>query len=327
MTNSEGNQRSKERKKKRNQANHTSRKRDNCVSKSILVFSQNVRGLCEGKKDFWIRPIRGELTNVKLDFIIELMKRLEIHIYLIQETWLENDWTVTYDSYTIFHHNVPKKAHQRTGVAIILSPLFSKYWKDAGSQEPITINRNDFDGRFIGIKVFLPNLNRKGSIDRKNPKKVVIASVYHPWNEDYEEFNNQLDSALANDVPHGYEIIIGGDINAQIGVCDCDELNDVLGPFGIETRNEKGRDVIQTYQCNNLRFMNACFEHKNNYFTHESNNRERTRSVIDIIAVSRSLAHLVTDCKVVDNGIHSDHSAISMTWNLQSNKPAFNNKL
>jgi hypothetical protein len=129
---------------------------------------------------------------VKLDFIIELMKRLEIHTYLIQETWLENDWTVSYDGYTIFHHNVAKKGHRRTGVAIILSPLFTNYWKDAGSQKPIVINRNDFDGRFIAVKLHLPKLNHKSKLDRQNPRKVIIASVYHPWNEDYEEFNNEL---------------------------------------------------------------------------------------------------------------------------------------
>ncbi len=133
--NAASNRRSKERKKKRNQADTKSRKTDNCVTKSILMYSQNVHGLCESKKDFWIRPIKGELTNVKLDFIIELMKRLEIHIYLIQETLLENDWTASYDGYTIFHHNDTKKEHRRTGVAIILSPLFTNYWKDAGSQK------------------------------------------------------------------------------------------------------------------------------------------------------------------------------------------------
>jgi hypothetical protein len=73
--------------------------------------------------------------------------------------------------------------------------------------------------------------------------------------------------------------------------------------------------------------MNTCFEHKDNYFTHESCNREKTCSTIDIIAVSPSFAPSVTDCKVVNNGVHSNHSAISMTWILQTNKPAFNNAL
>jgi hypothetical protein len=73
--------------------------------------------------------------------------------------------------------------------------------------------------------------------------------------------------------------------------------------------------------------MNTCFEHKDNYFTHESCNREKTCSTIDIIAVSPFFAPTVTDCKVVNNGVHSNHSAISMTWILQTNKPAFDNAL
>jgi hypothetical protein len=74
----------------------------------------------------------------------------------------------------------------------LLSFFFTNYWKDAGSQKPIVINRNDFDGRFIAVKLHLPKLNHKSKLDRQNPRKVIIASVYHPWNEDYEEFNNEL---------------------------------------------------------------------------------------------------------------------------------------
>jgi hypothetical protein len=58
-----------------------------------------------------------------------------------------------------------------------------------------------------------------------------------------------LDRLLANNVPKNYELIIGADMNAQVGKCDCEEYDAILGPFGIETRNDKGRDLLQTYQC------------------------------------------------------------------------------
>ena len=173
MTKADARRRYKLRKEKRNKANPANKKRDESAVKPFLVYSQNVRGLCQSRKDFWIRPVKGELTLVKLDFIIDLMKQREIHIYLIQESWLENDWIRDYDSYTIFHHNVEHKSKRKTGVAIILSPLFTSYWNEAGGQKPITMNENDFNGRFIGIKASLPKINNHSKLDKKQPPQCI----------------------------------------------------------------------------------------------------------------------------------------------------------
>jgi hypothetical protein len=75
-------------------------------------------------------------------------------------------------------------------------------------------------------------------------------------------------------------------MNAQVGKCDCEEYDTILGPFGIETRNDKGSDLLQTYQCNGLCIMNACFQHEH-YATHQSSNEQKTESMIDTIAVSQ----------------------------------------
>ena len=86
---------------------------------------------------------------------------------------------------------------------------------------------------------------------------LFVASVYHPYDETYNDFNTQLDATLSK-IESKFDIIMGGDMNAQVGIRqDGDEYNDVLGPFGLSHRNEKGRDLLQVYQSNNLRIMNT----------------------------------------------------------------------
>ena len=67
----------------------------------------------------------------------------------MQETWDENDWIKEReDGYTVLHHNNDNK-QSRTGVAIILSPRYSKAWKTAGGLDPIQTPKGKFEERFI----------------------------------------------------------------------------------------------------------------------------------------------------------------------------------
>ena len=115
-------------------------------------------------------------------------------------------------------------------------------------------------------------------------------------------------------------------MNAQVGKCDCEEYDAILGPFGIETRNDKGRDFFRPTNAFRLRIMNTCFQHEH-YATHESSNEQKTKSMIDTIAVSQQLVSSVTDCAVTNDGIYSDHSAVRMSWNWRTNKPKFDTAL
>ena len=83
--------------------------------------------------------------------------------------------------------------------------------------------------------------------------------MYHPYDDTYSEFNSLLDD-LTEKLPPSKGIIIEGDMNAAIGIGECEALNDVLGPYGIPKRNKKGRDLLQTHQSNNLRVMNIFFK-------------------------------------------------------------------
>ena len=112
---------------------------------------------------------------------------------------------------------------------------------------------------------------------------ILSISVYHPYDTTYSVFNTKLDSILNSKT--NCDIIMGGDMNAQVGGRDCTELDDVLEPFGLEKRDEKGKDLLGVYQDNKLCMMNTYFEHPN-YVTFVSQNKEKSKCTLDMISVS-----------------------------------------
>ena len=62
----------------------------------------------------------------KLKVTVKQMKDDQIDVYLLQKTWDKKGWMKKRkDGYTIFHHNNDIK-QSKTGVAIVLSPRYSK---------------------------------------------------------------------------------------------------------------------------------------------------------------------------------------------------------
>ena len=120
--------------------------------------------------------------------MIDIMARKRIDVYYIKETWLDGDFIRKIDWYAIFHHGLKEQTCSRgkNGVAIILSPTFSKYYKLSGSLPPIISQEDDITmGRFIGIKLdFKLKVIKKGAFRKKNIKfetiKLFISSAYHP---------------------------------------------------------------------------------------------------------------------------------------------------
>ena len=117
---------------------------------------------------------------------------------------------------------------------------------------------------------------------------------------------------LLDKFPDNNGIILVGDMNASVGRCDSEELSDVLGPFGLNKRNDKGRDLIETYQSNNLSIMNTFFN-SSTFITHESFNEQKTKSMLDMIAASVEVKPKVINCQVVHGGIQSDHSQFAQS--------------
>ena len=169
----------------------------------------------------------------------------DIKAYLIQEYHDEGNGKTEIKGYTIFWHNCREKGKKR-GVAIILSPNYTKAWKkSAGGLEPITTTKGEFEGRFVGLLLQFPCFNNAGKIVKGKRLRILLASAYHPWSEEDDSnmrFNDML-GKLLNEAPKNEGVIMDADINAKVGRRDDDAVRDVLGNFGLSDRNDKGRDI------------------------------------------------------------------------------------
>ena len=63
----------------------------------ISFISQNVQSL------------RSDSQSINLDAIIEVMKKNNISIYCIQETWLDSDFVKEINGYIMFHYGLKNK--------------------------------------------------------------------------------------------------------------------------------------------------------------------------------------------------------------------------
>lgn len=96
--------------------------------------------------------------------------------------------------------------------------------------------------------------------------------------------------------------------------------NDVLGPNGINSRNEKGSNAICFFQSLGLKVMNTFYQH-NNYCTWR-NPANNSQHMLNIWTTNKQQKIRDQDCRVWnDEGIlGSDHSAIIIEVSLAISK-------
>jgi len=159
-------------------------------------------------------------------------------VYCIQETWVVGNSEILVRGHLMFSHNrenrtVGSKGRIPGGVAIILSLSAVIAWKTAGSKPPLTTPlTSKFVGRFIGVKLLFPKMDRfermlKGGI------ALFVASIYHPVDEnEHKEFNDILNVILSS-IPKSAEFIGGHAINTNVRKRK-KMYGKALGPFGID---------------------------------------------------------------------------------------------
>ena len=293
---------------------------------TTVIYSQNTQGLWRRARDENGEVLHNQPRDTtKLEQLIDKMRQDQLGAWLVQETWEEGDeYDIEVGGYHIFRHNCAPgesgRDHLFKGVAVILSPEFYKAWQNAGSPAPITTDSNsEFAGRFISIQLKFQSFDNNGKLLRNKSFKCALTSVYHPCHDDaHEKFNDVLGSLLKK-IPSNSDIIMGGDVNARIGVRDRAGNELVLGPHGIPRRNARGANLLGIYASNHLRVENTFWQARN-YVTYVSKGEDRTPSMHDVFACSHSLHKRVRNCKAVDDGTESDHSAVALRIALTSIK-------
>jgi exonuclease III len=262
----------------------------------------------------------GEDSYYKLDQIVNTMRRQNIDVYFIQETWLEGTdehyRQIEIDGYTCFLHGNKETTCSRGkgGVGIILSERGKQAWTNAGGNKPDI--GDEFDcARFIG-------LNLKFSDKQKNDI-IYIASVYHPHDQlnplMIDQFHDKLDERLqrAKATNNNTSIIVGADTNSHLGTNESEDDNEILGRFGLQKRgnNANEHDLKKILFSNDLRVSTTDFPHKK-YQTWTSFGNMRGLYQIDHFITSNAIRARITDARRVETGVDSDHSAIKLKLRL-----------
>ena len=99
---------------------------------------------------------------------------------------------------------------------------------------------------------------------------LALVSAYHPCTKTgdddiYLRFLETLNMLLGQ-APAKSEIIMGADVNSNIGKLDglhSTEFRAALGPHGLPRRNKKGETLLHIFLAHCLRVMNTFFETKN----------------------------------------------------------------
>jgi exonuclease III len=137
--------------------------------------------------------------------LARLMTQHNIDIYLLQETWLLDDWTTHITPQVKIIHHGPKEAlcnRGSGGVTIMLGPRAQQAWKDAGAPDPFLAGDIiDSNTRFMGIDLtFFPR--------KRQATLLFIGNVYAPYTEMENDnpgilarFYDKVGQHLTNKVP------------------------------------------------------------------------------------------------------------------------------
>jgi hypothetical protein len=112
--------------------------------------------------------------------------------------------------------------------------------------------------------------------------------------------------ALLNQLPEKLEIIMGANINSNIGTLDdlhSAEFCSVLGPHGLLKSNKKGKNLLQVYLAHRLHVMNTFYNRRTNspgHCTWTSNwptsSGIADSHMLDVFVCSASLHKCIHNC-------------------------------
>lgn len=196
------------------------------------------------------------------------------------------------DGYVLMYSGI-NDGTRRHGVALIFGPKLSPF-----IQQVQTVNE-----RLMSSTLRIKNQN------------FTILQVYAPQQghtlNEKEEFMETIERHL-EERAEGINILIG-DFNARVGN-ERSGIEEIIGPFGEETRNIEGENLIDFCVRNRLKIMNGFFKHQDThkytrYRWNQNSGLFDQRSIIDYIMVSDK--RIVENIKVFPGeSMDSDHRLI-----------------
>ena len=239
---------------------------------------------------FYVRTLNqiGKYENVGKE-----MERLKVNILGLSEVKWTGSGKIE-DEDRVFYYAGGEK-HEK-GVGIMMNKCVSKsvigFW-------PVS-------ERVILVKI------------SGHPFNMNIIQVYAPTSERPEEevdlFYDQMEDAIKQ--CKSQDIIITlGDFNAKVGG---EKFENVVGPFGLGTRNERGERLISWCDTHNLMLTNTWFrKHERLLWTWKSPG-DRCRNQIDFITINKRFRNSITNVRTYPGAdCYSDHVPVIADMKLK----------
>ena len=233
----------------------------------------------------------------KLENVIDEMNRLQLEILGCSEIRWTHSGKITHNKVT-FVYSGADKDHVR-GVGIFLGPRVAAsllgYW-------PVS-------DRVIIAKI------------KAQPFNMNIIQVYAPTSsssdDDLETFYADMDKAMNQCQSQEVNIVLG-DMNAKVGK---GRYHDIVGPWGLGTRNDRGDTLVQWCEQKDLFIANTWFcQHPRRLWTWR-NPDDNTRNQIDYITVNKRFRNSVTKVKCFPGAdCNSDHVLLVCWFRLKLKK-------
>ncbi|XP_063601940.1 craniofacial development protein 2-like [Penaeus indicus] len=220
----------------------------------------------------------GKLENIK-----EEINRLHINIMGISEMRWTGAGAISSENRKIIYSG--GEQHER-GVGIIADSKTSKallgYWA-------------------VSDRILLARF--KGS-----PMDISIIQTYAPTtkssDEDIDRFYAQLDQAYSQCKSQDI-IIVMGDSNAKVGN---ERVDNIVGPHGVGSRNERGEMLVDWAQTNNMIIGNTWFKQPPRSLWTWLSPDDHTRNQIDYILVNKRFRNSLLASKTLPGAdCYSDH--------------------
>ncbi|XP_049786262.1 craniofacial development protein 2-like [Schistocerca cancellata] len=267
-------------------------------SQEIDKLGKNVSDVDKAQEE-----MKDKLKNVsdtgKVNNVIQEMKRLKINILGVSETRWPDSGEMTIDNMKVYYSGNSDSQH-RNGVGIILDEYASKSAKSILpiSDRVISLHLQTKQTNINLIQIYAPTADK----DQEEIGKF------------YEELTQAIGTSKSRDI-----IIIMGDFNAKIGE---GSEGDLIGPFGLGTRNERGDLLSQFCQENNLCTTNTFFKlPKRRLYTWKSPrdcNEEVCRNQIDFILINKRYKTSIHGVKTYPGAdIFSDHNPLVAKFHVK----------
>ena len=248
---------------------------------SIKIATWNVRSLYKV----------GKFDNVKRE-----MDRMKLDIMGLCDVRWKGAGLITSGDFTMVYSGGEK--HER-GVGVLLNKQCSKSLKGYF---------------FVSDRVLLIRL-------AGNPFDISIIQVYAPTAESSEEsietFYNEVEIAR-NQTKSQDIVLIQGDFNAKVGK---ERFENVVGPHGLGTINDRGERLREWAQYNDLVITNTWFKHhpRRRYTWKHMNGVSRNQ--IDYILINNRFRNSITNAKACPGAdCYSDHNPVIVTLRMKLKK-------